>query len=378
MSLSTSVRPTVPTTENPTDNAPEPTLARRVGLSWVSWLRFAGITGVVLIHTSGLSSAEPPPRTTVGYLAVALDFASRWAVPVFVMLSGALLLEPARYRGGRDFIRKRAVRLLPPIIAWHLIYLGYKIATEGTMAPTEALGLILKGKLWTALYFFWIVLGLALITPVLVPWIKDTGRRVVGVVGLGASIMPALSLLSSPVRHEDAFIETPWTWWVPYVGLYLLGWVLRDVVLRSWQVVLAVLVAAGGSALLAWQWASSHGVGSTLDHWMPAESYYSPLVLAVSVAVFLTARALIRPGGLLRAATTPRASRLGRRLGGATMGVFAVHLLVLEAVHQIPGLPQDVNHDTVGTLLARALLTLVGAYVIAIHGAKVPYLRRIL
>ena len=70
------------------------------GLAWVSWLRVLAILAVVLIHVAGITAVAPDARsTTQGNLAIVLDFASRWSVPVFVMVSGALLLDPSRYRG---------------------------------------------------------------------------------------------------------------------------------------------------------------------------------------------------------------------------------------------------------------------------------------
>ncbi|OLT15942.1 hypothetical protein BJF80_08230 [Serinicoccus sp. CUA-874] len=53
-----------------------------------------------------------------GWVAQALDLPLLWVVPVFVMLSGALVLDPARFRGSGDFLRGRVwllvlLRLVP-------------------------------------------------------------------------------------------------------------------------------------------------------------------------------------------------------------------------------------------------------------------------
>ena len=149
-----------------------PTIEQSDGLAWLSWLRVVAIAAVVLIHTAGLTAVAPDARsTTRGQIAIALDFSSRWSVPVFVMLSGALLLDPARYRGTADFLRRRAMRLVPAVIVWHLIYLTYIIVlTDTSMTAGDALRRTLTGQLFTALYFFWIVLGLAVITPIRVSY----------------------------------------------------------------------------------------------------------------------------------------------------------------------------------------------------------------
>lgn len=356
-------------------------LARRDdGLAWISWLRVLAITGVVLIHVAGLNAITPGARgTTLGRLGIVLDFGSRWAVPVFIMLSGALLLDPARYRGPRDFLARRAVRLLPAIIVWHLVYLAWRASVSTRpISPGAALRLVLNGQVWTALYFFWIVLGLAVITPVLIPWVAQATRSAVLLAGVAAAAVPVLTLLTVPVRGVPlVWVHTPWTWWIPYLGYYLLGYALRDVVLRRARLAAVAGVVVTGIAVLAWQWRRPTGLGQTLERYQPAESYYSVSVLAVAVGVFLLGRSLVRPGGGLRALCRPKVAVVGRRLGDATLGVFASHLLVLEVVMRLPvvGGPAATS---VPALFARILLVLLGAYLIALVGRQVPLVRRVL
>lgn len=103
--------PAFVTTAASEDRLPEtpPTVASSpASTAWISWLRFVAITGVVTIHSVGGTAAMAGARDTLrGKLAILLDIGAIFAVPVFVMISGALVLDPARYRGPRDFLRKR-------------------------------------------------------------------------------------------------------------------------------------------------------------------------------------------------------------------------------------------------------------------------------
>jgi surface polysaccharide O-acyltransferase-like enzyme len=268
---------------------------------------------------------------------------------------------------------------VPPVLFWHAVYLAVIVAQgERHLDIWTALRLILTGKLWTALYFFWIVLGLALITPVFVPWITRSSRGAQLLAGGAAALMTVATLVTVPLRDAPlAWIETPWTWWVPYLGFYLLGFALRDVVLSAWGALLAALVTAGGTTLLIWQWRRDSGVGGALERYLPAESYYSPAVLVVTVCIFLLGRCLVRREGLLAALSRGAAARVGRRLGDATLGVFAAHLLVLELVLQLPHLGGPRGATSVGQLLARCAVVLVGAYVFSLVARRVPLLRRV-
>lgn len=360
------------------------TLPRQDGLAWISWLRVAAIAAVVMIHIAGPSGEVYGRGTTVGDLGVLLDFSSRWCVPVFVMISGALLLDPARYRGAGDFLRRRAMRLIPAVIVWHLVYLALVLATtRPTPSVEDLVGRILTGRLYTALYFFWIVIGLAVITPVLVPWVATVSRRAHLWVGVAAAAVPALTIVTVPIRSDllwsadMSWVETPWTWWLPYLGYYLLGYALRDVVLTGWRLLLAGCLTVGGTGLLIWHWDRSHGFAGLLERFLPAEAYYSPTVVVIAVCVFLCARALIRPRGALQVLCGRGLSHAGRKLGDSTLGVFVVHLLVLQFVLNLPFIGGDRAAASVPQLLARYVAVFFGAYLLSLLGNRLPVLRRL-
>ena len=149
-------------------------------------------------------------------------------------------------------------------------------------------------------------------------------------------------MLTVPVRTDVlwkadmSWVETPWTWWIPYLGYYLLGYALRDVVLRGWRLALAAAVAVGLTAHADLAVGTEAGLGGVLERYLPAEAYYSVTLVVLAVAIFLLARALVRPGGWLGVLSARGPALAGRRLGDSTLGVFAIHLLVLQAVLRMP------------------------------------------
>lgn len=366
--------------------------------AWISWLRVLAITGVVFIHTAGFNAGVADARYTAeGQLGIALDFSSRWAVAVFVMVSGAILLEPGRYKGAGDFMRRRTLRLVPALIFWHVVYLIYLINfTNQPMDLQRTFELILTGRLFTTLYFFWIILGLALITPILIPWIAAATRRGELLVAWGAALLPALTLVSVPIRTggtawevDMGWIENPWAWWIPYLGYYLLGYALCGVVVRGFWLIFPIIGAVGGSALLAWQWEKTGDVNGWFDtdptntlagwleHYAPAESYHSPTLLIVAVSVFLLGRSLIRPAGVLSVLCRQAPSYLGRNLGNATLGVFALNPLMVELMLGLPLIGGAHAASSVGLLLWRCAFVLVACYLISLAAARIPYARRV-
>ncbi|WP_109471313.1 acyltransferase [Ornithinimicrobium cavernae] len=300
-------------------------------LAWVTWLRIVAIYAVVMIHTVGSTAAGPGSTTTVdGWVARALDFSLMWAVPVFVMLSGALALDPQRFRGTGAYLRKRVWRLVPAIVFWNVVYLAYLIATQPNWGENwrDALGLVLVGGVAPHLYFFWIVLGLSVITPALIPWVAKASRRACVTAAVVAWSVPVLSMWPLLPRGGQLGVdESAWTWWIPYLGAYLMGWALRGVLVPTVLILPAVLAVVCLMALLTWEW-NNPAAPEWVTSWLGAH-YYSPVVAVLSILIVLLTQTLIRPDGALRALTAPCAMHWATPLGEATMGIFALHFLVL-------------------------------------------------
>lgn len=347
--------------------------------AWMSWLRVVSICAVVSLHTTGYNAVMPEAREIFrGQLAIVLNRGALFAVPVFVMLSGALMLDPARYRGPADFLRKRAGRLLPPIIVWHLWYVALIVTVQDQdLSVHDALMRTLNGNLYTALYFFWIVLGLSVVAPVLIPFIRDNGRRGALIAGAVATTIPVLTMATIELRGTGlVFADTAFTWWFPYVGIFLLGYGLRGVVLRGPALALVTAGAAGIAALNSWQWRNPDA-----PNWLQTITpvgYFSATGVAFACCVFLAFQGLLAPNGPLRFATGPRSVRIGRLFGDATLGVFALHLTVLYFVQKADIGGPDLASPTAHDLVLRLSVVLLVTWAIVLPLRRVPVVRALL
>ncbi|WP_162802762.1 acyltransferase [Ornithinimicrobium avium] len=355
---------------------PEPRVADQ--LAWVTWLRVVAILGVVLIHTVGSTAAGPGSTTTVdGWVARVLDLSFLWAVPVFVMLSGALSLDPSRFRGSGPYLRKRAWRLVPAVVVWNVVFVVYMALTRDGwwQGPRAALALVLQGRVAPHLYFFWIVLGLSVLTPVLVPWVARASRRELFVAALVAYAVPVLS--TWPLGTDDgrvALSHVAWTWWLPYVGPYLMGRALRGVLLPRRWVPVSALAVVGLCGLLSWQWRNP-AAPAWLEEWSGAH-YYSPSVAVLSVLVLLLAQTTVRDGGALAHVAGPAVMRVAGPVGSATLGIFGLHYLVL-----LVGIDTGVLGEPVApwpVLLLRAAVVAVVTTLLVLGLRRVPVVRAVL
>ncbi|MFD2766173.1 acyltransferase [Micromonospora eburnea] len=361
--------------------AAEPTLpaspaappARQYGLDG---LRILAICGVVAIHVVGLYVVKADHRSGGRWwLATAIDIGAIWTVPVFVMISGALLLSPRAHRAGPAvFYRKRFVRILPALVVWHLVYLlVVRVALRGEeLDPTKIGTLLIDARVYTALYFLWLIAGLYVITPVLATFLADGGRRrayVTAAVALGWTMGAFMISGAASLLHAPRPISLgAWTMWWPYVGYFLAGWALHHVRLRGWRLVAVLL---GTAVLLAegvWRWGSKPDL-PVVQALFPV-SYVGTTVALAAIGVFLVGISL---GARLR--PSERIGRLIVRLSDASFGVFLVHLLLLALIQwAFPEWP-------LGKSLTATLLTcvgvIVGSFAVSLGAARVPYLRAI-
>jgi hypothetical protein len=127
-------------------------------------------------------------------------------------------------------------------------------------------------------------------------------------------------------------------------------------------------------ALLTWQW-ENPAAPPWLGEWLGAH-YYSPSVALLSVLVVLLAQSTVRDGGTLRGLARPAVLRRVSPLGDATMGIFALHYLVLLVGLDsgLLGEPVDSWQVLVGRFVAVSVVTT--ALVLALR--RVPLVRVVL
>lgn len=217
------------------------TEAAAADLAFTSYLKIVAITGVVLIHAAGLTYINPDLRkTAVWWVAAVVTFSVKWAVPTFVMVSGALLLRPPADRSALPFYRRRLSRIGIPLVVWHAVYITLTATVIMSEAdPRVLLARFLRADSYTGLYFFWLILGLYVITPLLWHVVAGISRRALALVGVACVALAAANTSTLQVigRLEGgvtaAGSPTVLSKFIPFIGFFLLGYALRDVVVRG-------------------------------------------------------------------------------------------------------------------------------------------------
>lgn len=341
----------------------------------IALLRVVAIVGVVAIHVSGLVvSADALAEKPVWWLAHVLNSGSRFCVPLFVMVSGALLLRPSRPETARDFFRRRLDRLLPALLVWYLVYILFSRFVVGNdHSVGEVLALVLAGRTYTALYFFWLILGLYLATPALRKLLAGLDGPQLLAAGALLTTLAVASGTTNAFVHRFSSVDTTatpnaLTYWIPYVGYFVLG-----AALSHGPVARQVAPWAGGVLALATTVSVLETTGRTPSFlgWLAPVDYFGPFVAVATVALFLLGASLLHP-----VSEPASRDRVVQSLGGLTLGVFAVHLIVLYGLQRVV-VDEGVVPRSVPALVVLLAGTVAISFAIAWVLSRVPGLRRL-
>src|SRR5262245_62050636 len=90
-------------------------------------LRVVAAFGVVWLHVSAAAvRVMPDVRSATWWMGNVADAAVRWSIPVFVMISGALMLAYPSEKDPLGFYKRRGARLLAPLVFWTIFYIGFR------------------------------------------------------------------------------------------------------------------------------------------------------------------------------------------------------------------------------------------------------------
>lgn len=219
---------------------------------YLEWLRIFACLAVVLIHcfVALLSNVSMPDAGVwrAFYWTETLIFLARWAVPVFFMISGALLLNPKK-----EITYKKALEYVGRML-FVLVTFGYAFAFVETAYGNHsitietfywaALSVLCKSS-WGHLWFIYDMLGIYLLLPLFKSFINGASKRdvslLVVILGVFGTLVPTIN------GGLYMNIAIP-TWFGSSVFYFVLGYYLHTYIEFSpvWAIVAiaAVLIEA--------------------------------------------------------------------------------------------------------------------------------------
>lgn len=302
--------------------------AKSPNINWINNLRLIALFAVIVLHTSAVLLAQYGKVPFNDWLTA--DFYNavvRFAVPVFVMITGALLLH--REYELDDFFKKRLSKVITPFLFWSLVYIGYswyngEIAFDADWwTNTKQVLHLLKYGSSYHLWYVYMLIGLYFVIPVIGKFVRNATEKELQyflIVWFG------VMMLSQPylIRFNP---QVDLHYFAGYIGYLVLGHYLafkefKRQNIRVWMAlvfVLTIVVITFGS----WMLYKNNSTVGTLFY-----EPISPTIVLLSASVFLMAR-------FTMVKLSPAISRLRDFACGYNYGIYLAHALVLYLLDRV-------------------------------------------
>ena len=182
-------------------------------------IRALAILLVLLVHTSKWFAANQTPHSLFWTFPTYLGSLGNLGVQLFIMISGALLLN--REYELKSFFKRRFSRILIPFVFWIFIVIIFRIFILGEpLEFTTILNIVVfKGYVW----FIWMLIGLYLFLPVINSFIREYKIR-------GCEFFLAFWLLTIILNSIGYYpIENiELRYFSGFLGYMVLGWYLSN------------------------------------------------------------------------------------------------------------------------------------------------------
>lgn len=278
-------------------------------------LRIAAAFAVVWLHAAAGPTQNPDWQSAEWWTGNVADALSRWCVPVFIMISGALLLSQPLEQDPWRFYRRRATRLLVPLVFWTAFYLLFKAYTDRNFTWEWAAFAVLAGNPYDHLWYLYMIVGLYAVAPFLRMIVVGCSPALLGAFVAGCFLLSTHESL----RQHIAGAGPAWTFlptFLPQIGYFVAGYWLHTHASRDRPMVLFLLAVAAAGVVAFATWALQPAIDGRA--WGAMHAYQNVFVILMSLAVFRLGLSfeLRRPG--LRA--------LVASLAPLTFGIYLVHL----------------------------------------------------
>jgi surface polysaccharide O-acyltransferase-like enzyme len=343
-------------------------------------IRTLAMVLVILLHASNETlQLLPSGTTTYWWTAVVYKSLALSCVPLFVLLSGALLLQPAKLNEPiRVFLRKRLSRIGLAFAFWSVVYTAWSFYVHIPKIPvtlSNISGAALYDLFSGAYYQFWfiyLIVGLYLITPILRVIIAYGNLRVLRYLILlwfvGVAVVPIIQLASGYTLNSLVFVIGGW------VGYFVLGSYLQRIKLRS-AILYGLLIICFVWTLFG-IWLMNYPFSGLQQNFFFFD-YLTANVIIGSAALFMI---LLKFRPDWPGSNHKITSRIAQAISKNTLPIFLFHVIILESFERgFFGFTLSVT--TLNPIIEIPLITALTLFVtlgLVLLMRKVPVLKKLI
>lgn len=351
-------------------------------LEFSDLLRALGTIAVIFVHASGdvlynISKGETFINSNLLFNWLSCNFfnsVTRWAVPVFVMISGSMLLNPDKDESVTLFFKKRFSKIFIPFLFWSAVYALYSHGTliaQGKPLPiVDIIKSFLFGETFHHLWFVPMIIGLYFLTPTFKVFIKYATKNEI------EYFLVLWFFVTIVSTYYPTFFLIKYIGWLGYIGLFVTGYYLSRYELPFKKVIyvfsfVSILITFFGT----WYY-------SNIDYKLYENFfiYLTPTCILISVGFY----EYIKTTQKFNNINNIYINKLILIISKNSYGIYLSHLFILEYLkHGYLGIKMyndnflNVKLDSIIAVPLLVTFTLIIALVLVNTLKKIPYIRRI-
>ena len=334
---------------------------------WKDVARITAALAVVFLHSAAFIVSDENANASNWLIANIFSTVTRFCVPVFVMISGSIFLDPEKQKYNR-LPTKNIVRIAVAFVFWSVVYQAFRILVLGKSiyGIGDAIAYFLKG--YHHLWYMWMIAALYAAVPLFRKITSDKRATEYFLVFsfFGFILLRFitkipyfyLDLLSAPFENMNLSLGVGYSFYFVagyYFAHYEIASSKRKLVYLS--AAFAVLLSYFGSYYLK----LSSGAYNELFH-----EHLSPFsaVLALAVYIFMHHT-------LGRKSFSPKSEKTVVFFSKLTFGVYLSHILFTETIEHF-GLFSSLPVFLSVTL--EAVISIIASFILSFLLSKIPYL----
>ncbi|BBT81927.1 hypothetical protein BSP75_01350 [Aeromonas sp. YN13HZO-058] len=307
------------------------------------FLRIVACFFVVLLHSAAMGLYKANPNWEV--LNV-IDSFTRVSVPLFIMLSGALLFRPTP--DAPMTVAKRIIKILACLFFWSAIY-TWRDKDPALIVSMSFINDVLNGPVKYHLWYLYAVVGMYISIPILsVAYHASTKRNTTIYLLIWYVISAYLTLKYLLGTTNNIVSSFSLSYFGEIIGYLVLGKLLYDTVengrinIRPSLLLLVYILISSATSIFVHILSSS---SESLD--LSLYSYVSPLTI-IAASCFFTLT--VKVGEKLL-----KYDKIIKSVASTTLGIYCIHILFVDYFYTvfiwIKKIPMDATYVFISSMI---------------------------
>ncbi|MBQ9940047.1 MAG: acyltransferase family protein [Clostridia bacterium] len=330
---------------------------------YLDFLRSFAILMVLALHSISEYIVNPAIYgTTSWYVYLFVNAVSRTGVPIFLMISGCLILSSEHTKNFRLFYKKSFTRIVVPLMFWNVAYYAYKcvrgyIGFNIITLISDFLNAGTEYHLW----YLYTLIGIYLIAPFLKKLVDCCTQRqqiwLLFLMLLCTTIRPFINTVTPVYIYMfDALFNG-------YIAFFFMGYVLSKIKINYKIVITFSVIGISGmlmSVIFHHVQSSANGINLIFN------SGYSLCHCALAAGIFVISKHIFDQKNPLK--------RIWTVLSKYSFGIYLVHVIVIDLLLNFFMIDSSPVVSSAYIFIISSVVSLIISFVFG----KIKYIRNII